>query len=157
MLPLSKESEDPEEDMTLAELQALMRRLPAEESNGDSAIPPLSAAAYVDIDAEEETGSEMTDADIVMLVTDRSEEEKQREEEEEEEEEHEEEAREVTVAEALKNVRTAMQYFEQFSTTEADKRENGAQIEKLRQLEIVLSKRMHQSAKQKRITDFFTK
>ena len=71
------------------------------------------------------------DADIVMLVNDRNDDDTQREEEEEEEEEHEEEARKVTAAEALKNVRTAMQCFEQLTQTEADRIENSSQITKL--------------------------
>ena len=45
---------------------------------------------------------------------------------EEEEEEHEEEAREESLAKALNNIHIAMQYFEEFTKTEADKRVNGA-------------------------------
>ena len=68
------------------------------------------------------------DADIVMLVNDHNDDDTQREEEEEE---HEEEARKVTAAEALKNVHTAMQCFEQLTQTEADMIENSSQITKL--------------------------
>ena len=63
----------------------------------------------------------------------------------------------MTAAEALKNVRTAMQCFEQLTQTEADMIENSSQITKLRQLETVLPVRMNKSAKKKQITDFFTK
>lgn len=126
-----------EDDIPLIELQMKMREL------GNSS---MTAEEYVGVDEEEETGRHLNDDDIMLLVS--------REEipEVADEEDDEEPSKDVTVFEASESIRILINFFEQSTSAELEKKRS--YLEHLWEMKETIHCQAREP-KQKKMTDFF--
>lgn len=140
------QSDDPEDDMSLADLQAIIRKL---TPDGEA---PVSAEDFLTCDDEEPTGEVLSMEDILALTS------APVAEEEEEEEDVQQPPTDITLKEGHDMLLRLPALFEQ--TTEGREEEleqNRAFLKQLDSMLSIVKKRMHASAKQTEITAFFVK
>ena len=136
--------DDDDDDIPLIQLQQQMRKLPEP--------PTMTAEEFLNIDAEEETGHQLTDDDIMMLVS--------REEVpdcSECDDDQDIEPMAITTKEASGSISALISYFEQSATTTEDGMANGQFLDQLWSIKTVLTNRQASESRQMKMTDYFKK
>lgn len=145
-IPLSELREDPDDEILLSELRDLMRQLPSPEEM-------LSAEDFANIDGDESTGQQLSDDDILTLVS-----REVAENADDDSGESSDPARkDVSSKEAPHCISKLISYFDESmsSCSSDDTKTNTDALDFLWKLSSVVNERTLQESKQTKLTDFF--